>query len=64
MAKLLANNGDLDQMPRSAASDLGLPCLPFIRLGVSSLQWTEYCGTSTILVLKFEHPLYVTNWCV
>ena len=29
MAKLFANSGDPDQTPHSAASDLGLHCLPF-----------------------------------
>ena len=33
MAKLFANSGDLDQMPHSAASDLGLHCLPITCLG-------------------------------
>ena len=28
MVKLIANSGDPDQRPRSAASDLGLNCLP------------------------------------
>ena len=28
MANLFANSGDPDQMPHSAASDLGLHCLP------------------------------------
>ena len=28
MAKIFANSGDQDQTPRSAASDLGLHCLP------------------------------------
>ena len=36
--EIFANSGDLDQMPLSAASDLGLHCLPVTRLGVSSLQ--------------------------
>ena len=31
MAELFANNGDPDQMQRSAASDLGLHCLPITR---------------------------------
>ena len=39
MAELFANSGDPDQMPRSAASDLGLHCLPITLLGVSRLQW-------------------------
>ena len=39
MAKLFGNNGDPDQTPRSAASDLGLHCLPITLLGVSRLQW-------------------------
>ena len=39
MAELFANSGDPDLTPRSAASDLGLHCLPVTRLGVSSPQW-------------------------
>ena len=39
MVELFTNNGDPDQMPRSAASDLGLHCLPITLLGVSRLQW-------------------------
>ena len=38
MAKLFANSEDPDQMPHSAASDLGLHCLPVTLLGVSRLQ--------------------------
>ena len=39
MVKLFANSGDPDQMPsHSAASNLGLHCLPVTHLGVSSLQ--------------------------
>ena len=41
MVEQLANNGDPDQTPRSAASDLGLHCLPITFLGVSRLQWVE-----------------------
>ena len=33
MAKLFANNGNPDQMPHSATSDLGLHCLPMPFLG-------------------------------
>ena len=42
MVGLFANSGDPDQTPRSAASDLGLHCLPVTRLGVSSIQWVKY----------------------
>ena len=35
MVEVFANSGDPDQMPRSAASDLGLYCLPINLLGVS-----------------------------
>ena len=38
MAKLFANSGNPDQTPRSAASDLGLHCLPSTLLRVSRLQ--------------------------
>ena len=39
MVKLFANSGDPDQTPRSAASDLGLHCLPNTLLRVFHLQW-------------------------
>ena len=38
MFKLFANSGDSDQTPHSAASDLGLHCLPDTLLRVSRLQ--------------------------
>ena len=41
MGELFANSGDPDQMPHSAASDLGLHCLPVTLLGVFRLQWVK-----------------------
>ena len=41
MAKLFANSGDPDQTPHSAASDLGLHCLPVTLLGASRLPWVN-----------------------
>ena len=41
MAKLFANSGDPDQTPRSAASELGLHCLPITFLRVFRLQWVK-----------------------
>ena len=41
MAKLFANSGDPDQMPHSAASDLGHHCLQITLLGVSRQQWVK-----------------------
>ena len=41
MVELFANNEDPDQTPPSAASDLGLHCLPFTLLGVFRLQWVN-----------------------
>ena len=41
IAKLFAKSGDPDQMPCSAASDLGLHCLSILR--VSRLQWVKPC---------------------
>ena len=35
---VFANSGDTVQMPHSAASDLGLHCLPISLLGVSRLN--------------------------
>ena len=43
MVKLFANSRNLDQMPlHSAASDLGLLCLPVTLLDVSRLKWVRY----------------------
>ena len=39
MAKLFANSGNPDQLPHSAASDLGLHCLP-----ITFLQSPDYNG--------------------
>ena len=41
MVELFANSEDPNQTPRSAASDLGLHCLPITLLGVSRLQWVD-----------------------
>ena len=41
MVELFADRGDPDQTPHSAASDLGLHCLPITLLGVSRLQWVN-----------------------
>ena len=41
MAKLFANSEDPDQTLHSAASDLGLHCLPVTLLGISRLQWVN-----------------------
>ena len=46
---VIANSGDPDQTPRSAASDQGLHCLPVNRLGVSSLQWVDIFFTASNL---------------
>ena len=48
MVKLFANSGDPDQMPHSAASDLGLHCLPVTCLGVSSLQSVRNCQIKSL----------------
>ena len=50
MAKLFANSGDPDQTPRSAASDLGLHCLPVTLLRVSRLQWVKIIATYCAVV--------------
>ena len=43
-----ANSGDPYMGLRSAASDLGLQCLPVTRLEVSSLQWFKPCWSSIV----------------
>ena len=41
MAEVFANSEDPDQTLHSAASDLGLHCLPNTLSGVSRLQWVK-----------------------
>ena len=41
MGHLLANSGGPDQTPHSAASDLGLHCLPLTLLEISRLNWVK-----------------------
>ena len=43
MAKLFANSGDPDQTLCSAASDLGLSCLPSTLLHICHKLLTEIC---------------------
>ena len=49
MVELFANSGYPDQTSRSAASDLGLHCLPITLLGVSRLQ----CAINATLISMF-----------
>ena len=49
MAKLFAKSGEPDQTPRSAASDLGLHCLPITLLRVSRLQWVKHHSETYII---------------
>ena len=51
MVELFANNGDPDQTPRSAASDLGLHCLPITHLGVSRLQLVKDLCNSDLFIM-------------
>ena len=39
---LQANSGDRDQTPRSAASDLGMHCLPMSHKKDATLIWVKY----------------------
>ena len=47
MAKLFANSEDPDQTLHSAASDLGLHCLPITLLRVFRLQWVKFVDTGS-----------------
>ena len=60
MAKLFANSGDPDQTPRSAASDLGLHCLPSTLLRVSRLQWVNIDVERTVVLVHLsETSLFI-----
>ena len=53
MVELLANSGDSDQTPRSAASDLDLQCLPVTRLGAPVFNGNLVFA---MIVLKIKRP--------
>ena len=53
MAKLFANSGDPDQTLLSAATDLGLHCLPITFLQVSRLQWVKTSMNNDVSVSKY-----------
>ena len=61
MVKLFANSGDPDQTPHSAASDLGLHCLPITHLWVSRLQWVKLCSVSRHVFIDdiYKFTLYI-----
>ena len=53
VVELFVNIGDLDQTLYSAASYLGLHCLPVTLLGVSRLQWVSASQYEKKTVLTF-----------
>ena len=62
MAKILANNGDLDQTPHPAAFDLGLHCLQVTLWSSAQLaqravkvKWNEYILGSYLCLNSFAH---------
>ena len=58
MDKLFAKSGDPAQTPRSAASELGLHCLPITLLRVSRLQWVKrILSSSAVIILLGEREL-------
>ena len=56
MVELFANSGDPDQMPHSAASDLGLHCLPITLLGVSRLHLVNHNSNSCYNPISSHSP--------
>ena len=59
MVELFANSEDPDQTPRSAASDLGLHCLPITLSGISTLQWVKYINFQ--IIRRKTEIFYDTN---
>ena len=60
LSELNANNVDPDQTPRSAASDLGLRCLPMSLLWEARLEWLNMGTTPrdvTLTCILRETPI-------
>ena len=60
MFELFANSGDPDQMPCSAASDLGLHCLPITLLGLSRLQCVN-CHLQYKVIVSYSSYIVTLN---
>ena len=61
MVEPFANSGDPDHKRHSAASDLGLHCLPITLFGVSRLQWVN--KTTQLLKAVFASPKWFIILC-
>ena len=59
MVELFANSGYPNQMPHSAASDMGLQCLPVTHLGVSQIQWVKCLGGESNPSLCHAHKFII-----
>ena len=58
MVELFANSGDPDQMLHSAASDLGLHCLPVTHLGFPVFSGLMHHNLFiTLLLVSNEKPV-------
>ena len=64
MVELFASNGDPNKTPRSAASDIGLHCLPVTRLGspvFNGLEQTPFQeANKTILRIASPESVSIT----
>ena len=68
ISELNANSVDPDQTPRSAASDLGLHCLPMSHLWETRLIWVNLYSLecnflSPLLSALHKLPLWKPNIC-
>ena len=61
MVELFSNSGDLDQTPASAASDLGMHCLPLTRLGIFSF-WVNTSSYSEFRDQREKQNLVKNNF--
>ena len=61
MVELFANSGDADQTPRSAASDLGLHCLPITLLGISKLHGLSKLSPEISMTTHFEKGVKILS---
>ena len=58
---LKANCVDTDQTPRSAASDLGLRCLPMSLLWCTRHKWVKACIIN-VKKIAFGNKEHTTDW--
>ena len=63
ISELIANSVDPDQTPRSAASGLGLHCLPMSLLCDARCKWVQHLSETRLVPGALDRICMFANFC-